>query len=265
MEQLAVVIYKQVLCTEQLRKNKKRKKESSMYSFHSRVRYSEIDHHGTLTVPGLINYFQDCSTFQSEDIGLGLEILKKRKNAWVLSYWQIVIERLPRLGEQILIGTFTTGFKGLYGNRNFLMNDAEGNQIAYANSIWVFMDMEEGRPTKPGQEDIVPYGTEKPLEMEYEGRKIKLPGIKKAIPPFSVRKYHIDTNEHVNNSQYVQMALEILPGNLEIHQLRVEYKKSAVWGDVIYPRLAEEDGRTVVELCDENEKLYAIIEIRFKH
>ena len=42
-----------------------------MYEFDSRVRYSEVDHHGTMTVPALINYFQDCSTFQSEDLGIG--------------------------------------------------------------------------------------------------------------------------------------------------------------------------------------------------
>mgnify|MGYP000910713022 CR=1 FL=1 len=50
-----------------------------MYEFNSRVRYSEIDHHGTLTLPALINYFQDCSTFQSEDVGLGTEVLKAEK------------------------------------------------------------------------------------------------------------------------------------------------------------------------------------------
>mgnify|MGYP000603361539 CR=1 FL=1 len=34
------------------------------YSFTSRIRYSEIGEDGNLTLPGLINYFQDCSTFQ---------------------------------------------------------------------------------------------------------------------------------------------------------------------------------------------------------
>ena len=48
-------------------------KEEKMYTFDSRVRYSEIDHTGNMTLPALINYFQDCSTFQSEDIGLGKE------------------------------------------------------------------------------------------------------------------------------------------------------------------------------------------------
>ena len=48
-----------------------------MYTFDGRVRYSEIDHKGTMTLPALINYFQDCSTFQSEDLGLGTEVLKQ--------------------------------------------------------------------------------------------------------------------------------------------------------------------------------------------
>ena len=42
-----------------------------MYTFESRVRFSEADHTELLTLPGLVNYFQDCSTFQSEDIGYG--------------------------------------------------------------------------------------------------------------------------------------------------------------------------------------------------
>lgn len=49
------------------------------YEFESKVRYSEIDHRGTMTLPALINYFQDCSTFQSEEIGYGMEVLKKEK------------------------------------------------------------------------------------------------------------------------------------------------------------------------------------------
>ena len=31
-----------------------------MYTFESRVRFSEADHTELLTLPGLVNYFQDC-------------------------------------------------------------------------------------------------------------------------------------------------------------------------------------------------------------
>ena len=233
-----------------------------MYEFESRVRYSEIDHRGTMTLPALINYFQDCSTFHSEEVGLGMERLKEEKKAWVLSYWQVITDRYPQLGERINIGTFATEFKGLYGNRNFYMKDAQGNRIACANSIWVFMDLAKGRPARPGEEQITPYGTCPPLDMPYEGRKIDMPETCTDMEPFPVRKYHIDTNEHVNNCQYVQMALELLPEEPLIRQLRVDYKKSAVLGDMIYPKLSKEEGRTVAELCDQAGKPYAAVEFR---
>ena len=232
------------------------------YEFPGRVRYSEIDHHGTMTLPALINYFQDCSTFHSEAVGLGMERLKQDKKAWVLTYWQVIVSRYPKLGETITTGTFATEFKGLYGKRNFYMKDGNGEIVACANSLWAFMDLKKGRPVRPEVEHIDPYGVHEPLDMPYEGRKIAMPDSCEDYEPFPVRRYHIDTNEHVNNCQYVQMALEFLPAETTVHQLRVDYKKSAVLGDIIYPRMSAETERTVVELCDEGGKPYAVIEIR---
>lgn len=233
-----------------------------MYTMDGRIRYSEIDHNGTITLPGIINYFQDCSNFQSEDIGLGMERLKEKKKAWILSYWQVIVKRYPKLGERITVSTFATGFKGAFGNRNFVLQDAEGRQVACANSLWVFMDVEKGRPVRPEKEDIEPYGQEEPLDMPYEGRKIALPEMMEDRPSFPVRKYHIDTNEHVNNCQYVQMAMEMIPKNRQVQQLRVDYKKSAVLGDMIYPKVVEEPERTVIELCDEDGGVYAVLELK---
>ncbi len=156
-------------------------------------------------------------------------------------------------------------FQRIVRERNFCMTDENGNDVAYANSLWVYMDIERGRPSRPDESEIAPYWNGEPYEMTYESRKIPLPTESEELESFPVRRYHIDTNEHVNNCQYVQMALESLPKDKEVHQMRVEYKKSAVYGDVIYPRIAAEDDRTVVELCDENAKPYAVIEFRFAY
>ena len=104
------------------------------YSFTSRIRYSEIGEDGNLTLPGLINYFQDCSTFQSEAIGEGVAELKKRGCAWVLSAWQIHVRRNPSLGEAVKITTWASGFKGFLGMRNFTMETEDGEMLACANS-----------------------------------------------------------------------------------------------------------------------------------
>ena len=98
--------------------------------------------------------------------------------------------------------------------------------------------------------------------MPYKGRKISLPEETGHWRAFPVRRYHIDTNEHVNNCQYVQMALEFLPADRQFRQIRVEYKKSAVWGDVIYPKRSREEDRTVIELCAEDGRPYAVVELK---
>ena len=82
------------------------------YSFKGRVRYSEIGEDGCLTLPGIQNYYQDCCTFQSENIGQGMKALEERQRAWVLSSWQIVVNRYPGLGETIVASTAPYGFKG---------------------------------------------------------------------------------------------------------------------------------------------------------
>lgn len=233
-----------------------------MYSFDSRVRFSEIDHTKQITLPGIINYFQDCSTFHSESLGLGIDYFAEHKRAWVLNAWQVVAERYPKMGERITISTWPTQFNGLYGLRNFLMRDENGDTAAYANSVWVYMDMAKGRPVKPLPEEIAIYGCEPPLKMDYAPRKIELPEEWEVKDTFPVRKYHIDTNEHVNNCQYVQMALEVLEEELFIRQARVEYKKSAVYKDVICPRIARDVDRTVAELCDTAGKPYAVVELK---
>jgi len=225
-----------------------------------RVRFSEVDHTGRITLPGIINYFQDCSTFQSESLGVGISYCAGHKRAWILSAWQVEVMRYPMMGEPVKVSTWATKFEGLMGIRNFCMEDGKRQTAAWANSVWAYMDLEKGRPTRPDRREIELYGTGEPLPMEYAQRKIGLPGEWKPGEPFPVRKRHIDTNEHVNNCQYVQMALEELKEPMDVGKMRVEYKKSAVYGDIIYPKSAYEEDRTVVELCDEAGKAYAVVE-----
>lgn len=236
-------------------------RRSNEYSFESRIRFSEIDHKKKLTLPGIINYFQDCTTFQSEFLGLGVDYLSKCQRAWVLSAWQVEILRYPEIMEEVSVHTWASGFKRMTGDRNFCMEDKGGKTLARANSLWVYMDLAKGRPAKPSEDELALYGIGEPLDMEQMNRKISLPKEMETKEAFVVKRYHIDTNEHMNNGQYVQMALEFIE-EMEVKRLRAEYKNSAVYGDVIVPRVGKEEERTVVELCGETGKLYAVVEVR---
>ena len=230
-----------------------------MYTFESRVRYSEISEAGTLSLSSVINYMQDCSTFQSEDLGMGIEYLKEHKLVWLMNSWQIQIERLPVLAEMITVGTWAYGFKSMYGYRNFVIDDREGNHLVKANSIWIFYDLDKKRPVRVTEEEIRGYGSEPKLDMDYTERKIFMPdaGIQKEA--FPVRSYQIDTNGHVNNGQYIRMAQECIPQGFRAAGLRAEYRKSAVYGDMIYPVLAESGNEYVISLNDDAGKVFAVV------
>ncbi len=233
---------------------------SEMYSFDARIRYSETDSNGNLTLASLLNYFQDCTTFHSEDLGLGLDYLAAHHQVWVLSSWQIVVERYPRLSERVRVGTAPYEFKGFLGFRNFMMMTEDGEYLAKANSLWSLLDTDTWKPTAPPAEMLQGYVLSERLDMDYAPRKIKVPeggGDREVIV---VRKHHLDTNHHVNNGQYVDMAMEFLPEDFFIGQMRAEYKKQAFLEDVLHPYVAEEDGRVVVALNDAEGRPYVIVE-----
>ena len=232
-----------------------------MYSFDSCVRYSEVGEDKKLTLNGMINYFQDCSTFHSEELHVGVGKLEALQRVWVLSSWQIVIDRYPSLCERIRISTWPYQFQGFLGWRNFTMTDGDGRMLAWANSLWTFLDTQTGRPARVPEEFENAYGLEERLDMNYASRKLPMPKGGETGDPFAVQKHHLDTNHHVNNGQYIQMAREYVPEDFRIRQMRAEYKKSALLGDMIYPVTAFEDGRYTIGLCDELGKPYAVVEL----
>ena len=235
------------------------------FTFDSHVRYSEVGENNQLTLGSVINYFQDCSTFHSEQVGVGVNFLREEKKIWVLSAWQIVIERYPEFYEKIRIATWPYAFKRFLGSRNFTMEDEEGQVIAYANSIWTYLDGVTGFPCNVSEKELKAYTMEEKYPMEYAPRKIAVPEHMKEESSFTVQSHHLDTNHHVNNGQYVIMAQEYVPEGFQIHEVRVEYKGQAVLGDRIVPKVRTEEGICTVALCNAEGKPYAVVELKEKN
>ena len=226
-----------------------------IYTCESRVRYSEIGEDGNMTLFSLFNNFQDCCIFHGEDAGVGLQYNTERGQAWIIANLQAVIRRMPRFGEYIRVTTWADGFRGIIAHRNFSIESAEGELLAEAGTEWLFMNLTSRRPIRIPAEQGTAYGLhpEKKLTCDPGHRKIRMPEGGTQAKAFEIREQHLDTNGHVNNAQYVRMAMPYLPAHLAIHRLRVEYRMQAMLGDVIVPRHVEtEDGNACyVELANE--------------
>ncbi len=234
-----------------------------MYSFDSRIRYSECDSEGKLAVTALLNYFQDCSTMQSEDLGVGVKALHERGTLWVVNSWHIEIIRMPGLGERIETGTIPYEIRGFFGKRNFFMKDAAGQYLAKADSLWTYISMGTGVPERIPQDIMDAYGLEQRIDMDYRNRKIAIPKEGgEAVQDIHITEYLLDANHHVNNGKYVELAAGIIPEQHEVKKVRVEYRKQAFLGEVIKPRIYRMEDRIVVDLSDTEGNPYSVVEFQ---
>lgn len=244
---------------------------AAMYAFTSRVRYSEIDEDLRLSIPSLVDYLQDCSTFHSDAVGRGFEHVRETGLAWLLAGWEIEIDRLPSFGEEIRVSTWASGFKGLLAKRNFTVCDAAdaagAHPLVRADSRWFLFDAAQGKPVRIPEEEAAPYQDDverfAPLDLPPMQRHIRVADPGAAAPEVVVTGAHIDTNHHVNNAQYVSMALGALPEHdlAGIRRVDVQYSVAAKLGDTIQPHVHACGGGDIVTLDAPDGKPYATVRV----
>lgn len=220
------------------------------YEMPARIRLSETDQNGVLTLFHLINYFQDASTFHAEDVQKGLDWSIKEGVAWVLASWQLHIRCFPGLGDRVVIKTWPYSFRGFMGGRNYTMESEDGEVFVTANSEWVLMDLKKNRPARVQEGLLEIFGSagEEKLKEDFGPRKIALKEGGAEMEHFSIQEYHLDTNHHVNNGQYIRMAENYLEEGFRPVHFRAEYKKQAYLGDEVVPKVCRIEGGYQISL-----------------
>lgn len=226
------------------------------------IRFSETDENNLLGIGKMIDFLQDCSNYQSELLGLGIDKQRKSSKAWILSSWQIDIRKTLKYDDNVIVSTWAYDFRGACGRRNFAIAEASSpdEYIVLADSVWALFDSDKGSLVRVELEDVKPYGCEEKLPMEYKKKKILRETSYEEQEPFTVRKYQIDLNNHMNNSWYVKIAEEFVEDKRLVNSVRVEYRKSAKFSDRIIPYVAVLESRILVELRNTEGELFAIVE-----
>ena len=80
--------------------------------------------------------------------------------------------------------------------------------------------------------------------------------------PIQIQSYHLDGNNHVNNGQYIKMAMSEIEEDIIPTGLRTDFRIQAKLGDVIYPVVYKSENRWVIALNNSEGKPYSVTEIR---
>ena len=247
-----------------MRRGRQPRGEIVVYSFGSRVRYSECDETGSLSILGMVNYLQDCSTFHSIELGLGPEHMERHHYAWLIAAWQIEIESLPPLGEAITTSTWCPGLRRSQAIRCFTITSPEGEVMVKADSLWFVFDTQADMPIRVPKSQLAYVSDEPRIDLPPTRRRMRAEGPFVETSPIMVSEQLLDTNRHVNNANYIQMAVDAAThadGYHVPHRIHAQYKSMALLGDTIHPRLYGTAGNRTVGLMDKEGNPYAIVSL----
>lgn len=212
-----------------------------MYILKDRVCASRTDTNGIMKLTGAMDIIQDCSLLWTEsepslrgflaDNNLGMFVVSR----------QVDIVRLPICGERISVKTSVFSCKSFLGYRNTVLYGEDGRPCLLTWSVGAFVNMDTGKMARLPQSEIDKVTIDDKIDMEYLDKKIIVPNMPgQRLDAVAVRRNDIDLYHHMNNVKYIEIALELLPENFVINRLRIEYKTPAKYGDLLYPKLIED-------------------------
>lgn len=209
---------------------------SLVYQEKKRVTCYESDSTEKMLPTTAMNYFQEASTNQGNQLGLGGDYLKANNLAWFLVKYCIRFNDYPRYQDEVTVTTRATGMEKFCATRRFTIEDGAGTEKVVADTQWLLINRESEK-----MERIDEHPEMAAYECFEKGEPIfkKIPKINRIDLEkfFSVRFLDIDFNKHVNHVKYLAWAIEVLP--LEVVKTRVlseakiVYKAQCFYGDQV--------------------------------
>jgi medium-chain acyl-[acyl-carrier-protein] hydrolase len=200
----------------------------------------DVDTEGLLAPRALVAFLQEAAGGDAARGGYTMERLAEEGLVWVIQWMQVEIERYPVRGETLAVTTWARPFGRALAFREFDVVDSSRARVAVGTSRWAVVDIQARRlvrlpdfvrrspvPDRPPALDREP-STLEPAEPAGMERR------------FEVRRGDLDVVRHVNNTRYVEWALETVPD--EVHEgcrpstVEIAFRREAVYGDTVVAR-----------------------------
>ncbi|MBP5501047.1 MAG: hypothetical protein J6Y05_10140 [Bacteroidales bacterium] len=209
-----------------------------MYSLNYLVTTSTCDSKGKLKLYSALQMMQDCSEMWIDSEPGVKQYFAEQNMTQLLATRQVEIVRVPEYKEHLTVVTSVFDMKPMFGFRNTFVYDAEGKPCYKTWSMGAFVDKANGKLKRIDAPTIASMNLDPQLEMNYRERRIILPkeeGV--VLDPIRVLRADIDYNQHLNNANYIRMAMELLPEDFVVNDLRVEYRVPAKLGALLTPTI----------------------------
>lgn len=204
---------------------------SNKFSKKYTINIYDVDSNYKCKYSSIMNYIWDVIVSQSDSLG-ETDHGFVNNCIWVLLKYDLDIIEYPKFRETITVETDIVGVKKLYGYRSITIRNSENKVIISGISTAILIDYDKRRPVKMSAEQCKIYGIEKELEENIPLDDFINLQESKYSKDYTIRYCDIDSNKHVNNVKYIEIAIDTLPRNLlnkyEISNIKVLFKHEAM-------------------------------------
>ena len=214
------------------------------FEYSMKIPFDMSDVNGYIKIPQLILLSLQVSGMQSIELGMSdMYILENYNLVWIITDYNMKIERLPVFDEKITIETYAKSHNRLFCYRAFNIKDEAGNTIIEMVATFVLMDRDT-RKVHPVMSEITDA-----FDSEFSKTMLRGPRFKEleggVEQEYRVRFYDLDMNGHVNNSKYLDWVFEVMGADfLTQHipkKVHLKYVKEVLAGGLITSQY-EQDG-----------------------
>ncbi len=233
-----------------------------MYSMKRKLYYSHFGADRNMRRSAMVDLMQDCCTLSRSNDKVLAPLFEEGRLLFV-AFRQLDIYRQPQYLEEVEVRSHIFESRRVYGRRCTEIVGENGEVCVRSYLISTLVNGETFKPTLLSQKDDEALEVLPPPEgYELTDRRIALPKSEpRRFEPFTTLRCQTDTNTHINNARYFDIADELLPAGADVRRIRCEYKSSVMPGDKLFPELYEEDGKYTAVLLTESGEPAAILEI----
>jgi len=204
------------------------------------VRSYETDTQGRLQIPILCQFLEEAAVAHAAILGVAVEVLIKSGVAWVLSRLHLEMERWPAADEEIFIETWPEATSRLFTERRFEVLDSTERRIGAVSTLWLVLDLARRRPVR-----LPPQVTDRLREHELGPEPRKFGDLVAPDPidrelGYTVRRSDLDLVDHVNNTSYVEWAIEAVPDEVwsaaDLAELEIHFLSECHHGQTVVSR-----------------------------
>ena len=205
----------------------------------------QTDAFSRMTPGALAREMADTTSEHMAILGLDYNTLRSHGLLWVLIRTALWVQCLPQCGESVLLRTWAGEERHwMYPHRTVIFSST-GEILVSACSQWMLIDMNTRRMAPPSEMMWAIPVISLPDEPKLPAQRILFPVEISESTERIVQPQEIDFNGHLNNSYYLDWAVDLLePSYLQDHALCflwVEYCKELLEGQAASLHYKRED------------------------